>query len=320
MTLMRWAGLIVVGTLASTSAVSASVDRTLEIRLAIDAAQDWKNDPQWGKSKSTQQYVFSTQLRSDGRLYVDNLLDPDSSKRVRIKGDWYLYQGLSELKAENGGKLPPPGSGRTEISAQSLAESGGMASPALANFSPQRMTALQALKDKPAAELEEFMRRYEQPGGRWMVFEGFAGCANQLQLRYHSRFEGDVAKKKGNTAPFDMQWDAETAGTPEQQQSLCRRYVATYEPATDTLIVENLYLPPPLGASVRNHFGRTERQERELPPPYQVMRWADDQLKQARSSGKQAATLQLTAALDGNDAALGSFTGTAKVTLEWSFR
>jgi hypothetical protein len=304
----------------SSLAMAEPVVRTLEIRLEIDAAQDWKNDHQWGKSTSKQRYVLSSQLRSDGRLYADNLLDPDPGSRMKIKSDWYLYQGLSELKRENGGTLPEPGEGRTEISAGTLGMSGGMVSPQMASLSPQRLTALQALKDTPRAELEAFMSRYEQPGGRWMVFEGFPGCANQLQLQYHSRFEGDVAKKRGNQAPFSMQWDAETRGSPEQQALLCGRFVATYEPATDTLILENLYLPAPQGISIRHHFGRTERVERELPPPYQVMRWADDQLKQARSSGSRSATLPLTAALDGNDAALGSFTGTAKVSMEWSFR
>lgn len=301
-------------------AVADPVVRTLEIRLEIDAAQDWKNDPQWGKSTSKQRYVLSSQLRSDGRLYADNLLDPDPGARMKIKSDWYLYQGLSELKGENGGTLPEPGGERTEISSRTLGMSGGMVSPEMASLSPHRLSALQALKDTPRAQLEAFMSRYEQPGGRWMVFEGFQGCANQLQLEYHAQFEGDVAKKRGRQAPFSMEWDAETRGTSEEQASLCRRYVATYEPATDTLILENLYLPAPRGISVRHHFGRTERVEREFPPPYQVMRWADDQLKQAHSSGSRSATLPLTAALDGNDAALGSFTGTAKVSMEWSFR
>lgn len=319
---MNIAGLVLCAvTLAwSSLAMGEPVRRTLEIRLEIDAAQDWNNDPQWGKATSEQRYALSSQLQSDGRLYADNLLDPDPGSRMKIKSDWYLYQGLSELKRENGGTLPAPDGARTEISARTLGMSGGMVSPDLARLSPHRLSAMQALKDTPKAELEAFMSRYEQPGGRWMVFEGFEGCENQLQLQYHARFEGDIAKKRGSRAPFDMQWDAETRGTPEEQASLCRRFVATYEPATDTLILENLYLPAPHGISVRHHFGRTERVERELPPPYQVMRWADDQLKQARSSGSRSATLPLTAALDGNDAALGSFTGTAKVSLEWSLR
>ncbi len=303
------------------AAVSAAPTvRTLELRLAIDGTQDWRNDPQWGKSSTEQHYTLATQLQSDGRLYIDNLLDQDPMRRFTIKNDWYLYKGLSQLKAENGGKLPPPGASAPVLSAESLATSGGMVSPAMADFSPERMTALQALRDRPAAELEAFMRKYDQPGGRWMVFEGFAGCTNRLELKFRSRFEGDIAKKRGNKAPFDMQWDADTRGTPEQQQSLCRRYVATYEPATDTLIVENLYLPPPRGTSVRHEFGRTVRKEVDLPAPYAVMRWADDALKLTRSTGKLSTTLPLTAALDGNDGALGSFTGTANVTLEWSFR
>ena len=301
-------------------ALPAPAQRTLEIRLSVDATQDWRREPAWSKATSEQRYDFSSQLRSDGRLYVENLLDPDPARRLQIKSDWYLFQGLSELKTENGGKLPIVGAGAAVLSSESIMASGGMASPLMGNMSPQRMTALQALSERDATELEAFMRRYDQPGGRWMYFEGFEGCVNRLQVRHHSRFEGDSAKKRGNSVPFTMQWDADGNGTPEQRQGLCRRYVATYEPSTDTLIVENLYLPAPLGVSIRNHFGRSERQERELPPPYEVLRWVDQTLKQVRSVGKRSDTLPITAALDANDAALGNFTGTAQVSLEWSFR
>ncbi len=311
--------LLTIGASLSLSAFAAPVQRTLEFKLAIDATQDWHNGQQWGKANTQQRYTLSAQLRSDGRRYADNLLDPDLTQRMQIKNDWYLYQGLRELKAENGGKLPPAGA-QPELSAGSLAQSGGMVSPTLANASPERLTALQALREHAPEELEAFMRGFDQPGGRWMVFEGFAGCANSLQVTYSSKFEGDVAKKPGNKAPFDMQWNADTRGTPEEQQSLCRRYVATYDPAADTLFVENLYLPSPRGTWVRNEFGRTERKDADLPPVYEVMSWADGALKQARSTGKLSATLPIGAALDGRDAVLGNFAGTAKATLEWSFR
>lgn len=311
--------LLTFGVALSQAASAAPAQRTLAFTLTIDGTQDWRNGQQWGKATTQQRYALSAQLRSDGRLYADNLLDPDLTKRMQIKNDWYLYQGLRELKAENGGKLPAAAA-QPELSAGSLAQSGGMVSPALANASPERLTALQALREHPPEELEAFMRGFDQPGGRWMYFEGFAGCANSLQITYTSKFEGDVAKKPGNKAPFDMLWSADTRGTPEEQQSLCRRYVATYDPAADTLFVENLYLPSPRGTSVRNEFGRTERKEADLPPVYEVMSWADGALKQARGTGKLAATLPINAALDGRDAVLGSFVGAAKATLEWSFR
>lgn len=312
--------LLALGVALPQTAFAAPVQRTLAFKLEIDATQDWRNGNQWGKSNTQQHYTLSAQLRSDGRLYADNLLDPDMTRRMQIKNDWYLYQGLLELKAENGGKLPAAGARQPELSADSLAMSGGMASPTLANLSPQRLTALEALRNHKPEELEAFMRGYDQAGGRWMYFEGFTGCANSLQLKYNSKFEGDVARKPGNKAPFDMLWNADTRGTSEQQQSLCRRYVATYDQATDTLFVENLYLPSPHGTSVRNEFGRTERKEVDLPPVYEVMGWADAALKRAHSTGKLSATLPIMTALDGRDAALGRFEGTAAVTLEWSFR
>lgn len=312
--------LLVLGVALPRAAVAAPVQRTLEFKLVIDATQDWRNGNQWSKSNTQQRYALSAQLRSDGRRYADNLLDPDLTRRLQIKSDWYLYQGLQELKAENAGKLPAAGTRQSELSAESLAMSGGMASPALANISPQRLTALEALRNNKPEELEAFMRGYDQTGGRWMVFEGFTGCANSLQLTYNAKFEGDVATKPGNKAPFDMQWNADTRGTAEQQESLCRRYVATYDATSDTLFVENLYLPSPHGTSTRSEFGRTERKEADLAPVYEVMGWADAALKRARSSGERTATLPIVAALDGRDAARGHFEGRAAVRLEWSFR
>lgn len=166
---------------------AAPVQRTLELRLIVDATQDWRNNQQWGKTKSQQLYSLASELRSDGRLYQQNLLDPDPPRRMQIKMDWYLYQGLSELKAENGEKLPPGGTQRAEISAETLKASGGLV-PLLAQMSPQRMAALQALSERTPADLEAFMRKIEQPGGRWMYFEGFEGCSNRLRLTYHSHF------------------------------------------------------------------------------------------------------------------------------------
>ena len=39
---------------------AAPVIRTLDIRLAVEAAQDWKNEPQWGKTSSEQRYEVSS--------------------------------------------------------------------------------------------------------------------------------------------------------------------------------------------------------------------------------------------------------------------
>ena len=319
---MRLASLLLLlsaGLLASASAAASPVVRSFELKLSVDGTQDWVRNPGQSKATTQQRYEISTQLRSDGRLYVDNLLDPDPTRRVQIKADWYLYQGLSELKAENGGKLPASTGGELVLSAESMMQ-GGMVSPAITNMSPQRVNALQAINERSPEDLEAFLKRYDAPGGRWMYFEGFAGCTNRLALEHHSKWAGDNARKQGNQVPFDMEWNAVSSGTPEQQQALCRRYVASYEPATNMLFVENVYLPVPVGTSVRNEYGRAEKRERELPAPNAVLNWVDATLKQARGAGKQSATLPLTASLDGNDTVLGTFTGSAKVTLEWALR
>ena len=302
-------------------AAAAPLQRTLELHLTVEATQAWRNDPQWGKTDTQQRYDLSTQLQSDGRLYTENLLDPDKARRMRIKNDWYLLQGLLELKQENGGRLPAPGQlAAPVISAESMMMGGGADPSAAANMSPQRLTAMNAVNERPAAELDAFIKRYDAPGGRWLYFSGFSGCANQLHLVYRAHFVGDTGKTADKKVPFDMTWAADSRGSPADQGALCQRYVATLDPAAGVLYIENAYIPSARGNSARTHFGRTDKREMDFPVPYEVLRWTDEMLKSAKPAGKQSAELKITSALDGDSTVLGQFDGIAKVALDWSFK
>ncbi len=300
----------------------APLQRQLKLNVSVDATQAWKNELQWSKASSQQRYELTTQLHSDGRLYAQNLLDPDLDKRSRIKSEFYTYQGLLELKRENGGRLPSGNALMPEISAESL-KAGGSCLPGVdcPSASPQRFSAIAALQDNTPAQIEQFMKSFEAPGGKWLYFTGFAGCRNQLRLNYTAHFAGeqafDHARKK--LQPFEMDWVANTEGSAEEKASLCRRYTITLDTGSGTMYVENAYLPSPRGTSTRKTGRGLDRRESDLPPPYELMRWVGDTLSKNRPSGSQEAVLKLTQPLDGNSTVLGLFDGTAKVRLSWSF-
>lgn len=302
---------------------AAAAERQLSIQLTVDGSQSWRNALQWSQSTTQQRYELTTRLRSDGRLYAENLLDPDMEKRLRIKGEYYTYQGLLQLKQQNGGMLPGANSLSPEISAESLKGNPGcIPGVDCPGASPERFTAIAALQDNTPAELEKFMKSYDAPGGHWLYFMGYSGCPNRLQLSYRAHFAGEQAfdHDKKRLQPFEMEWAAQTQGTAEEQAGLCRRYVVTLNTATGEMNIENAYIPSPRGTSVRKTGSGVDRHDADLPPPYEVMRWADDLLHKARETGAQSATLRLTQSLDGNSSVLGLFDGTAKVSLVWAFK
>jgi len=307
----------------STAAVASPIERQFDLRVDVDATQSWRNALQWSKATTQQHYDISTRLRSDGRLYADNLLDPDMNRRIRIKGEYYLYQGLLQLKHENGGRLPASGAMSSEISAESLQRTPGcIMGVDCPGASPERLSAIAALEDNTPAELETFMKTYDKPGGQWLYFMSYSGCPNRLQLGYQAHFAGEQAfdHDKKRLQPFQMDWAAKTQGTTEEQQSLCRHYVITLNTVTGDMYVENAFIPSPRGVSVRTTGRGNDRREVDLPPPYEVMRWVDDLLHKAADTGKQQAKLHLVQPLDGNSSVLGLFDGTANVSLSWSFK
>lgn len=308
----------------SATAFAAPLERKLSLNLTVDATQDWRNELQWSKAQSQQRYQIVTHLRSDGRLYAENLLDPDVPKRIKIKNDYYTYQGLLELRQEFGGRLPKPDQVQSVISAESLAGGDSTCIPGVSctSMSPERFAAIAVLQQTPSDQLERFMQSYEKPGGRWLYFMGYAGCANQLDLRYQAHYAGERAfdRRRKNLKPFEMDWKAATQGTEDEQRGLCKRYVVTVDTKTNDVYFENVYLPAPVGISERKGAGGDERREIEMSPPSEVASWVNDLLLKTTASGSRQQDIRITLPLDGNSTVLGSFDGTAKVSFSWELK
>ena len=298
------------------------IERNLRYTLDVDAQQQWRNDKQWSKSTSRQRYEIATRLRSDGRLYADNLLDPDTEQRTRIKSEYYIYQGLLRLKSEYGGRLP------------SLAELGGkaptkppqadgrcMEALSCGNETAERYAALTAMQHNSAEELEAFVASYDEPGGRYRYFRGYPACPNQIKLTHTAHFEGEQAfdREKKKLQPFSLDWTADSRGNAIEQRALCEHYVVVVDEQTQTVFVENLFIPSARGTSVLTISGKSESREADLPVPSEVLAWTQEQIGRSRDRLSQQASLRITRPLDGNATVLGAFDGTAKVKIDWVF-
>jgi hypothetical protein len=304
---------------------AASVERDLSITLTVDGSQNWQNAQQWSKATTQQRYELATRLHSDGRLYHDNLLDPNQEQRVRIKTEYYTYRGLLELRQEFGGKLPTYADVEHRISGDNpevlQARAQCVDAADCPNAVAERFAAINALQSNTPAELEAFIATYDEPGGRYLYFSGIDGCTNRIKLSHRSHFEGVQAfdRDKKKLQPFTLDWSGEGAGNASDQHSLCERYVVTVDTSNGDISVENVYLPVPRGSVVHSVGGVRDARDADLPAPSEVMRWANDRLRKAPDHGNVNASLHLTQPLDGNATVLGLFDGNAKVELTWSF-
>lgn len=307
-------------------AFAAPIERELSLTLSVDGSQSWRNGKQWSKSTTQQRYEISTRLVSDGRLYVDNLLDADRERRMRIKSEFYTYRGLVELKREFAGRLPSYAEVSHRVSGESAEVLQARARCVDAADCPsvvaERFSAITALQHNTPAELDDFIASYDEPGGRYMVFSGSAGCANRMRLTQRSHFAGEQAydRDKKKLQAFTLDWTADSQGNAVDQRNLCERYVAVIDTASGQLHLENAYMPLLRGKVVQVIAGVSRQSEADLPVPYEVMRWVNEHLAQAAESGRRNTTLRLTRPLDGNATVLGEFDGSAQVDLSWSFK
>lgn len=302
------------------------LERVFEFRLTVDGQQSWKNGAQATEATTKQEYVVRTSLRSDGFLYSDNLLDEDQALRLEIKPQYYARRGLNALKALNGGKLP-----ESAEAAQALAERYQKAgvfcfdSYECNNRAVERLAALNAMKANTAKELEEFL---EAPGiadvPRYLYFFGYANCPISIRVKYDVQVKGTRAfdRDKKKLEPYSLSRTADTAGSEDDQKTICEKYIVTVDTLKGGVYIENLFLPSPPGTSVMSRGGQALPSDSvPLPPPFEVLNWTSEKLRATPSdSFKETLTLPLTAPLDGDYTVQGQFSGSAKVSFAWSFK
>lgn len=299
--------------LASTgAAVAAPVERRFEVRIDLTGEQDWKNKMQWYKAETTQEYHFSTTLKSDGKLHAANILNPDRDQRLPIKTEYYRQKGIRLLK-QLGIDASGPGFQRDlsrKMQSETLACKGDHVCTNRVNEKFSTMMAAAMAPDN------SFLFEGE---GRYRYFEGFADCQNRIHAKVKTHWEGEMAsnKEKDNLEPFSQSHSGDFKGTTTDRESLCTLFVIVEDVPEKKMYVENVYIPGAQGSMTHTKFGKTSTRQGELPLPGPLQEWINQTLGHAEYVGSEKAALKLTLPLDGNSNILGKFTGTANTALEW---
>ena len=322
--LARSALIVATLTLAAMTCQAAQMDRQLEIHIAVSGNQSWHRGDQFSNATTTQQYDLSTRLRSDGRLYSGNLLDPDQQRRLAVKQEYLTRAGLERLKRENGGKLPSSPAELAKLSNIGAADRQNCADDIRCNTElAERYAAITALQNNSVADLEAFLASTATDGpGRYLYFFGYDGCPNSIHITNKTHIAGTRSFQRNgeNPVPFTIDRQADSRGSAAEQRALCDRYTATIDTKTDTMYLENAFIPSPHGTSVRVIDGHSDSQQLDLPVPAEVLAWTNAKLQHAQPSGSDTAKLQPTTPLDGDATIMGRFDGTLKVSMQWSFQ
>lgn len=295
----------------------------LKIVATVDATQQWeKNDPeypgeQWSKAKGKQRYEILTELRSDGRLEVRNLLHPDLETRLEAKVIFLARTVARQMRAEGKEvRLPETEAEQAELNEQMYREMRACKGEAgCSNEVSQRYSALFAAMQYPEAMEEDTVP------GRFMYFLPFDGCRESSRVQMALAIDGvRYNKNERDLVEFSERRSADTVDASDGM-TLCEHFtvVVDTEDEENGLYVENVFVPRPVGITEYTENGHTTREEQSQPMPPAALDWMTETLRHAPLSGKASATLPLPMSLNGNSTWLGLWKGEADVEMEWSF-
>lgn len=302
---------------------AAPVDYRLKLVATVDATQDWlKNDPknpgrQWSKGSTRQRYEIITQLRTDGVRQVRNLLDPDVEARLEAKTIHLARQAKKAIEA-SGGRLILPKTPADEAALakrfqnEVLACKGDAECNAALNLEYAAIYAAMAYPEAMEPDEDE---------GRYLYLLPYKGCPGTSRVQLTMNIAGERYNKTlDRLLPFEEKRSADTVNASDGR-SLCSHFTVVLDPedARRPLWVENVHVPSPVGVTEFIESGHTSRATEPQPMPTAALEWITETLRHAPASGKASATLPLSLSLNGNSTWLGLWTGSANVTLEWSF-
>lgn len=304
----------------ATFATSLATERQLDVHITVNGKQSWKNALQHTDGSTRQDYVLSTRLRSDGLLYGDNLLDPDTAKRLSIKKQYLARHGLIRLKQQNGGRLPRTAE---EISALENKQKDCGIDDRCIGESVERLSAITALQNNSVEDLEALIAAPATgDAARWLYFFGYSGCPNRIAITSETHISGERAYNhaRDRLVPWSLDRVANSNGNDEDRSKLCERYTVTVDVRTGDVYVENLYIPSPPGSSRLRRNKTIEEENRELPVAAEMLLWSSEQVRRTRETANFSAHLPANIPFDGDATVLGTFTGNMDVTMSWSFK
>lgn len=300
---------------AGPASAGAPVDRKLTVNITVDGKQDWKNVLQWSKATTTQSYDFSTTVRSDGRLFAPNLLDPDTNTRMAIKTEYLRQQGMARLRAMGVDPKSPNLMQELSNKAQKANFDCKGDSVCLSNTGTKFAELMAAAVEADNSALFEGEPRYQ-------YFFGFPTCSNTIHAKHQYSATGETAygRKKDHIYPFSLTYSGDSTGTPLEKESMCTYYTVVVDTLENKMFVENVYIPSAYGKVSRTEFEKTHVEDnKELPVPGPLQGFVNENMRHAAFTGSATTSLPLNLPLDGNATVLGAWTGEAKTTLKWAW-
>jgi hypothetical protein len=241
-----------------------------------------------------------------------------------VKRQYLARRGLIRLKALAGGRLPHTAEELSALEAKAQAQIVGcQTDAACGDEMAERMAALDALRDNSAADLEALIAAPATgEAARWLYFFGYAGCPNRIHITSETHIAGERAYNHARThlVPWSLDRSADTAGSPADQAGLCLHYTATVDVRSGDIYLENFYIPSPPGTTVRRRHNHVDNLQEELTVPSELLAWTTARLQHPGETLEAADTLPANAPLDQDYTVLGTFSGSLKVGLSWSFK
>ncbi|MDB5978177.1 MAG: hypothetical protein JWR07_4937 [Nevskia sp.] len=301
----------------------APLERELHVVVTVDAEQSWsKDDPkypghQWSKATSRQRWELKTRLRSDGKLQVRDLLDPDLNTRMEAK-TIFLARQAKALFEQSGKpfKIPHTDAEKSALM-QEMQEQimGCKGQETCTHDMTLQYAALMAAIEFPEA-LEE-----DTVPGQYLYFLPFKGCADESRVTVDMAIDGERYNKDvDHLVQFSEHRSADTVNASDGL-ALCEHFAAVIDTKEPKKLVrqENIFIPRPEGTTDYTERGHTSHRQEPQPLIGAAMNWVNDTLRHAPESGNASATLPLPMSLNGNSTWLGLWQGTAKVSLQWTF-
>jgi hypothetical protein len=308
---------------AAPAAPPRPLERELHFVVTVEAEQTWaKDDPkhpgkQWSKAVAHQRWEVRTRLRSNGKLEVRNLLDPDISARMDAKTIFLARQAKEQL--EKAGKpFKPPHTDEEKSALMDQMQEQIFAckgEPTCTHDLTLQYAALMAAIEHPEA-LEE-----DTVPGQYLYFLPYKGCPEASRVTLDLAIDGERFNKDvDRLVSFSERRSADTQDASDGL-ALCEHFTAVIDTHDGKRPVrqETIFVPRPVGVTEYTERGHTSHAEEPEPLIGAALDWVNDTLRQAPESGSASATLPLPMSLNGNSTWLGVWQGTARVNLQWTF-
>ena len=301
----------------------APLERELHFIVTVDAEQSWsKDDPkhpghQWSKATSRQRWEVRTRLRSDGKLQVRDLLDPDLNARMEAKTIFLARQAKALFEQAGKPFKVPRNEAEKSALMQQMQEQimGCKADEMCTHDLTLEYSALMAAIEFPEA-LEE-----DTVPGQYLYFLPFKGCTDESRVTIGMSIDGERYNKDvEHLVTFSERRSADTVNASDGL-ALCDHFAAVIDTKDPKKLVrhETIFVPRPEGVTEYTEREHTSHKQEPQPLIGAALNWVNDTLRHAPESGTVSATLPLPMSLNGNSTWLGLWQGTAKVSLQWTF-